>query len=213
MDKFLKPRVIVALGVAAVLFLTVVVLYGKFNSTQKTMVQKEVTLSAKYTDNQNVLSQFKLSIREALGVSEASTAAQDKVLTDVIKGRYEAGSTAKPGDGSAFSAIVEAYPNVQGIAESFAKVQSAIFAGREAFKNQQTALLDLLRDYDTWRNSGFIHSKIVSMVGAPSNNLEAAIGDDVVTGDSALRRMKRIVLSADAKESFETGEDNGVPTP
>lgn len=208
LEKFLSStKMLISLGVVVILFLTMMITYSAFNGNQKTMVNKESRLSAKYQDNQNVLSAYKATIKEALGVADRSTEAQNEVLENAIRGRYTDGSSAKPGSGSAFSAILEAYPDVSKVSVSYEKVQSAIFAGREAFKNQQTALLDLLRDYDTWRNSGFIHSKIVSMVGAPSDNLEARIGKQVVTGKSALAQMKLIVTTADTKEAFDSGDD------
>lgn len=193
--------------VGGVLLIGVIILFNVFNGVQKTMVDKESRLSAKYSDNQNVLSNYRATIKEAMGVAQTSTEAQNRVLEDAIKGRYTLGSTASPQGGSAFSAILEAYPNLDKVAFPYEKVQTAIFAGREAFKNQQTALLDLLRDYDKWRNSGFVHKIIVSIVGAPSGNLEARIGTDVKTGKEALTQMKLIVLTDDAKDAFDSGTD------
>jgi hypothetical protein len=196
---------VIWLSTAGVVLLIFIVFFASLNSTQKTMVAKEQKLSAKYTDNQNVLSAYRATIKEALGVANTSTAAQDKIIEDAIKGRYDGATGANPIGGAAFSAIIEAYPNVN--VATYEKVQTAVFAGREAFKNQQTALLELLRDYNTWRNAGFIHRVMVSMVGAPSSNLEAAIGTDVVTGQAAMARMKLIVITADTKDAFNSGED------
>jgi len=208
MEKLLESKKFyIGLVIFALVMIVPVVLYTSINGKQKTMVDKETRLSAKYQDNQNVLSTYKKTIKEALGVSQSSTAAQNTVLENVIKGRYENGSSASPSGGSAFSAIVEAYPDVKNIGESFQKVQSAIFAGREAFKNQQTALLDLLRDYDKWRNSGLIHPMIVRIIGAPSDNLEARIGAKVTTGQEALSQMKLLVTDAETSEDFNSGEE------
>lgn len=192
---------------AGIVFFVAIFIFAALNGNQKAMVKREAALTAKYQDNQNVLSNYKTVIKEAMGVAQTSTAAQNKVLEDAIKGRYELGSTASPQGGSAFSAIFEQYPNLDKVAFPYEKVQTAIFSGREAFKNQQTALLDLIREYDTWRNSGFIHSILVDIVGAPSGNLEAAIGDDVVTGEAALARMKQIIITSDTKDTFKSGED------
>lgn len=200
-------KTISLIAAAGAVLLVLFIVFLSFNSVQKTMVDKESRLSAKYQDNQNVLSNYRASIKEAMGVAQTSTAAQDKVLTDAIKGRYTLGSTANPQGGSAFSAILEAYPDIKAVAFPYEKVQSAIFAGREAFKNQQTGLLDLIRDYDNWRNSGIFHQMIVSMVGAPSSNLEAHIGTKVYTGKAALKQMKLIVITSDTRDAFNSGND------
>lgn len=204
--------------VIAVVLISIIVLYGKFNGAQKTMVRHETGLSAKYSDCQDNLSNYIAKIKEALGVADRASAALDTVLTDVVKGRYEAGSTANPSGGSAFSAIVEAYPDLSGMTINYEKVQSAIFAGRDGFKRCNTGLLDRIRAYNEWRNSGLIQSKINAIVGAPSDNLEARVGGVTVYGKSALDAMKRLPLTTEAQTAYETGtmdplDTNPTPDP
>lgn len=67
-------------------------------------------------------------------------------------------------------------------------------------------LLDEIVAYESWLDEGLWHSFVVRRAGFPSDRLEARIGDDVVTGREALERMKRIVVDADTKEDFHTGE-------
>lgn len=182
-------------------------LFSTANGTQKTMVDKETALSAQYTDNQNELSSLISTVKETLGIADRNTQALDTVLADAIKGRYDGETSAQPGGADAvFSAIVEAYPDLNGVSLPYAKVQDAIIGGRTAYKNKQTKLTDMISNYNKWRNSGFIHSKIAAMVGAPSDNLVAAIGDDEVTGKAALQRMRKIVLTSEGKKAYETGE-------
>jgi hypothetical protein len=50
----------------------------------------------------------------------------------------------------------------------------------------------MLREYDTWRNCGLIHKHVVSMVGAPSQNLKAQIGTQINRGQ-------------DAQKAYQTG--------
>lgn len=217
-----KPLAVAAIILVAVITLFTIIFFSSLSGNQSTMVKKEARLSAKYSDNQNVLSTYKKTIKEAMGVSQTSTAAQNQVLENAIRGRYEQGSTASPSGGSAFSAILEAYPNLDKVAFPYEQVQSAIFSGREAFKNQQTALLDLLRDYDTFTNrAGFLfaHKLMINMIGAPSDDLQARIGRDVKRGEAALEQMRLIVTDEDTNESFERGTDDGLdlgpatPTP
>jgi hypothetical protein len=180
--------------------------FSAFNSTQKDMVSKEQALSAQYADNQNELSSYISTIKETLGLADRNTDALDRVLADAVKGRYEGDTSAQPGGGQLFSAITEAYPDLAGVTDAYAKVQDAVSAGRLAYKNQQTKLLDMLRDYETWKNSGFLHSMITGMVGAPSDNLRASVGDDTARGQQALDRMYKIVLTAEGNKAYESGE-------
>lgn len=207
-----NSKALVAIALVGILVVTAMILFGKFNSAQKTMVRHENALNAQYSDCQDNLSNYIAKIKEALGVADRATSALDTVLTDVVKGRYEAGSTANPAGGSAFSAIVEAYPDLNGITINYEKVQSAIFAGRDGFKNCNTMLLDKVRAYNTWRQSGLIQSKINAMVGAPSDNLEARVGDNVVYGKAALDAIKRLPLTSEAKDAYETGTMDPLDT-
>lgn len=204
-DLLKNTKVLVALGLTFALLLVGVIMFSKFNGAQRTMVDKETRLSAQYSDCQDNLSNYIAKIKESLGVADRASAALDTVLTDVVKGRYEAGSTANPSGGSAFSAMVEAYPDLSGITINYENVQSAIFAGRDGFKNCNTRLLDVARDYSSWKDSGLIASKINSMVGAPSDNLEARVGANVVYGKAALDAIKRLPLTSEAQNAYETG--------
>lgn len=207
-----NSKALVALALVGIVVVSGLILFGKFNSAQKTMVRHENSLNAQYSDCQDNLSNYIAKIKEALGVADRASSALDTVLTDVVKGRYEAGSTANPSGGSAFSAIVEAYPDLNGITINYEKVQSAIFAGRDGFKNCNTMLLDKVRAYNTWRQSGLIQSKINAMVGAPSDNLEARVGDNVVYGKAALDAIKRLPLTSEAKDAYETGTMDPLDT-
>lgn len=205
-----STKALIALGVVTFMFVaffgTGLMLFLKFNGVQKDMVAKETALSAQYSDNQNNLSSYISTIKESLGVADRASDALDEVLSDAVKGRYEGDSTANPSGGAMFSAIVEAYPDLNQQQINYQAVQKAIFDGRESYKNQQTRLLDMLRAYETWKESGLIHRQFVSMIGAPSDNLRAGIGDDVVYGQAALDRMYKIVLAGAAKDAYESGE-------
>ena len=205
-------------SILGVLILSALIFFVSLNGKQKTMVAKESALSGQYKMNQNDLSTYVNTIKESLGIAQTGNAALNKVLADAVSGRYDGNTSAQPGTGTLFSAITEAYPDLTANAALFSNVQSAVLAGREGFKNKQDKLSDMIRDYDTWRNSGFINSFMVRLVGAPSSNLKAAVGDQVLTGDAALAQMNRQVLAGAAIESYKTGIDNGLdlgpaPTP
>lgn len=57
MEFFTKYRgLLISGGLLVLAFIVVLSFYGSVNGTQKDMVSKESRLSAKYQDNQNVLS-------------------------------------------------------------------------------------------------------------------------------------------------------------
>lgn len=210
-----SPAVMALISIGVVLVLIVigaVSLFAGINSNQRQGVQLETALSAQYLDNQNELSSYVSTVDETLGVADRASAKADAIIADAVKGRYVNGSNAKPVGGSVFSAISEAYPNIKFTTALYAKVQDAIIAGRQGYKDKQSKLLDMLRNYDSWRNSGLFHSMLVKWAGIPSSNLRAQIGNDIVTGPSAEDRMYRIVLASQALNSYETGKMQPINT-
>ena len=102
-------------------------------------------------------------------------------------------------------AITEAYPDLAGL-NSYDKIMDYVSAGRESYKAIQDKLLDELRVYDIWRKQGIIDSFIIaSVLGVPSDNLVASIGETSFHGKDALKKMNEIVLASDAKKAYETG--------
>lgn len=202
--KRISNGLIVTVVGAIILAIVAISLFSQFNTIQKQMIAKENALSAQYQDNQNELSTFTTSIKETMGVAERNTQALDTVLQNAVKGRYE-GNGGTPQNGQLLSAMVEAYPNLDNLSTPYAKIQDAILAGRTAYKNKQSKLLDMLRDYDTWRNSGIIRSQMTKMMGAPSNNLVARVGSNSWSGADGLAKMYQIVLADDAVDSYNSG--------
>lgn len=193
-------------GIALVAVLLVVLLFSKFNGINNEGVKKETTLSAQYSDNQNELSAQTLKIKESLGIADIKSDKMDQILKDAVQGRYQQGSSANGAvdGGKLFSALTEAYPDLAGL-NIYDKLLDTVNAGREAFKNKQTKLLDMARDYNTWLNTGLINKRLISMAGFPGPNLKARVGDRVVTGQAALDEMERIITDADTQKAFTTG--------
>lgn len=204
MKKVSTPKAIKLIALAVVAAVLVITFFTSLNSAQKGMTARENALNTQYLDNQNELSSYVVSIKEALGVADRNTDKLDKVLQDAVKGRYE--NKGAPNSDAMFSAMVEAYPDLSSVSIPYQKVQDAVLAGRTAYKNKQSKLLDMLREYDTWRQSGIIHSRIVSLVGAPSNNLQARVGANSWRGQDALDKMYQIVLTQDAQDAYESGK-------
>lgn len=199
------PVLVVSGIIFLVVIISVVSIFTKFNGIQKEGVKLEQALTAQYKDNQNELSAFISGFYETLGVADQKSEKINAILTDAVKGRYEEGSSASPANGQMISALVEAYPDLGQNMQSYDKVIDYVVSGREAYKQDQSKLLDMLRAYDTWRESGLIDSKLVSLTGFPSHRLEANTSNIRVSGMDARNRMYDIVLTGDANTAYETG--------
>lgn len=199
----------VVICVALVFLLIVGYSYNKINSLHRKGVDRETELTATYLDAQNELGAFISTFYEQVGIADRKSAQLDTVLSDAVKGRYDGtGLTpATPGQtqgNQLISAMVEAYPDLGGL-NSYDRILDTISAGRSAFKNKQTDLLDKLRGYDKWRNQNIVGSFFIRLAGFPSDNLRAQVGQQFVTGKAAENQMYVIVLPSDAAQAYTTG--------
>lgn len=212
--EFIKNNkgIVVIAGVVVVALVAVMGIYGYFNGLRNEGIRREAALVAQYQDNQNELSNYIVSFKESLGIAEQGADKIDQILLDAVKGRYD--GAMEPGTGGEmFSAISEAYPDLTATTESYAKVQDLVVSGRAAYKNKQSLLLDKIRSYETWKESGFIQSSAINALGFPSERMEVRIGERTLTGDAALNEMKSLVLVSDAVESYETHTTEPLITP
>ena len=179
--------------------------YAYLNGVRNEGIGYETKLNAQYPDNQNELSNYASSYTEQIGVANLKSEKMDQIILDAVKGRYEnKDGNAVFGKGSPFfSAIVEAYPNLD--LNVYDKSVSFVAAGREAYKAKQTKLLDEIRVYDKWRTSGYVQHYVISWMGFPGVILEARIGKKVLRGQEALDQMKLIVTTSGTREAYETG--------
>ena len=203
----MKKGLIITGIVFAVILAVGFSLYGYINSTRSTAVQLENGLNAQYLANQNELSSYQAGFYEQLGVANLKSDKMDKIISDAVKGRYD-GKMAPGTGGAFFSAISEAYPEIGTSLDIYDKIVDYVAAKREAYKQAQNKLLDMLRTYDTWRQDGLLRSFVVANVlGVPSDRLEARIGTDVKRGAEARDRMFLIVITEDARDAYQTGTD------
>ncbi|OGC44927.1 hypothetical protein A2V54_01380 [candidate division WWE3 bacterium RBG_19FT_COMBO_53_11] len=198
----------IVLAVIVVLGLAV---FGYANGIWNEGIPMERTLSAQYLANQNYLSQYISGFYEQSSVAIVKTDAIDRIMMDAVKGRYEDGGYNV--DSAFFAVMVEAYPDLGQNMEIYDKIVDYIQANRAGYGAMQEKLLDQLRVYDTWRETGLIRRYIVRLVGFPSENLEARIGEMVYRGEAARDRMYTIVLTADALKAYESGTMDPLQMP
>ncbi|MBI3572447.1 hypothetical protein HY091_02880 [Candidatus Kaiserbacteria bacterium] len=189
------------LGVVIIAFFT---LWGYMNGLRNEGIAYETQLVANYKANQSYLSSYEAGFYETLGVANLKSAKLDQILLDAVRGRYEGNTSAQPGGGSLFSAIAEAYPNLD--LNVYDKIVDYIKGKRAGFNDAQTGLLDVLRHYDLWRRSGILQHVIISILGFPSHDLVAcAAEDDCKYGEEAEERMRRILVTEGTQKAYHTG--------
>ena len=187
-------------------------LYGYANGIRNEGITKERQLGAQYLDNQNWLSAYISGFYEKVGLAGAQSDTFDKILTDAVKGRYDK-SGGFSANGAFFAAVAEAYPDQSSLMAAWNSIQDYVTAGREGYRNQQSKLLDMLRAYDTWRETGFIKSAVVSAMDFPGKSLEARVGEMVLTGENARQKMYQIVLVQEATDAYTTGTMKPLAVP
>lgn len=165
--------------------------------------RRENALNAQYVSNQNVLSDCIVKIRETANVTQAQADEFEAIMVEVIKGRYEGETSAQPGSGALFSAITEDYPDLSGLNEAFERVYTVIVGCRTDYRLEQDRLLDMLREFDDWRNGSQTARWFAKKY--PSDNLVARVGTGSDRGLAAYDRMYTIVQVQDSIESYETG--------
>lgn len=168
-------------------------------------IKKETALLTTYKTGQANLSTYTNTIIESMGVADAGTEAADTIISNAIKGRYD--GNMEPGTGgSMFSAISEAYPDVTANMKQYEKVQTQIEAGRASFEGKQKQMSSQLEDYKNWRDMGLFKSQVVKFLGFPSEDrLAVTVGNETFRGHAALDKMDQVIVSSEARQSYETG--------
>lgn len=192
---------------AASISVLALIVFSYWNGVRNTGIRLERQLTSQYLDNQNYLSAFISGFYEQVSVAQTQSDRLNTVLNEAVKGRYE-GEGGFSVDSAFFAAVVEAYPeaSLEQLLENWGKIQDYIASQREGYRNVQSKLLDQLRTYDTWRETGLFKHLFVGWIGFPSGSLEARIGRSKTTGDEAREQMYAIVLTEAAKEAYEEGE-------
>lgn len=101
----------------------------------------EAQLKGLRDNNMNILAQGQQKVLEAAQVPEMARDDIAKIAKEAITGRYGA-----EGSKAVFQAINEQNPNVD--PKIYQKIQQLIEAYRDEFKNAQTAMIDVRRQYE-----------------------------------------------------------------
>lgn len=195
----------VAAAIASILIVFVIVpwIIGIFVTNAGNKKQED--LIARYNETTNVLSECLVKTKSSVGVSIAQTDAFDKIITNAAKGRYTEGSSAKPGAGNPlFSAIVEAYPNLDGLSKTFENVMITINGCRTDFRKTQSEMQKAVTRFNQWRKGSWT----VREFGGkkyPNADLVITVNNRDVTGNDAITQMRKLVVVSDAQSGRDSG--------
>ncbi len=217
-DKILellkKPGVIIGLIVAAVLLFGTISVIGTYTSVRNEGRTQELSMNAQWKNTQTRYGQFRMGMADKLAIAREKRDAINKILVDAVSGRYDKqGQPGTVNQDAVFSAIKEAYPDLKGL-NIFDQLIVDIQAGREAFAKDQETMADMVRSYNSWRETGsFLHPTFVKWAGFPSDVLEARVGDKVYHGQAALDKMNTVIVGQGTSEIFDTGNDKPLVVP
>ena len=192
---------VVVVIVAVFTVSTINMIKGTFNEGER-MEQK---LTALYSNSLGTLSECLDKGRVAAQVSVEEFERLKDVLTEVVGVRYEEGSDVSEvlGGGSAFSAIVEAYPQID--QRSWQNLQVVVVGCRGEFQAAQERIQADASIYEQWRVSedafnGWIKEQF------PSDELFVITPSGVpLDGRAAFEHITRVVTLEEANKAFESG--------
>ena len=110
-------------------------------SQRNTAVKLENRVQAQYKDNQNTYDNMWKKFKELTQVTDLQAKQFKDVYMDLISGRNQ-------DENLLFKSVQESNPQLS--TDVYIQLQREISAGRETFKNSQTKLLDIIREYNDY---------------------------------------------------------------
>jgi hypothetical protein len=216
MNKFMeflrknKKRVIIG-SVIAVVLVTILgyFVWRKGVENDGEVIQER--LEETYQNAQNSLSSCLDQGRTAAQVTNQEFEELKGLLTDVASARYrgEDGEVIQSsedviGGGAAFSAVVEAYPQID--QSSWQRLQSIVVGCRDEFQGKQDRIFAEARALDEWIARDSVWNSHIRN-NFPSSGLEVtdSATDDELEGEEALDYITRVIMVDEAREAYETG--------
>ena len=149
--------------------------------------EQENLITASYSNNQQILGQYSLKVKEAAKVSDKYSEKLTELITGALSSRY-----GDEGSQAAIQWISEQNPTLD--ASVYTKIQQIIESGRNEYQVAQTTLIDQCRVYKT--SLGYLWGGFwLRITGYPKEGLET--------------RCKPIV-SDYSNDAYKTGIEKGV---
>lgn len=176
---------VAALGLLSVIILVVIVGAMSYVSANNTANAMEQQIKAQYENNKNVLAGYTQKIAEAAQVPDMMRDDLQKVVTGAIEARY-----GEDGSKATMQWLKEQNPQLD--PELYRKLQQIIEAGRDEFKNSQTRLIDVKRNYETSLGN-FWSGMWMHIAGYPKIHLEDY----------------KVVTTTKVEDTFNKGREDG----
>lgn len=173
--------------VLGVLALIPVIGFLSYVSYYNSAVGMESSIVAQYNDNKQELATYGLKVIESARVSDKYKDSVKEVAIAAIEGRY-----GEDGAKQAILLITEQNPSID--SSVYLNLQQTIQAGRDAYKNKQTLLMDKCRAYTNLQKS-FVSGFYLRLAGFPRTN------------DPTFETMCKPITSARAEKAYEAGQD------
>lgn len=185
-----KTVLFVVGGLVAFVLVVAGTLFASYVSANNYGAQIEAQLRAQYSNNQNILTSYYQKIKEAAQVPDMYAEDLKKVTTAAIQGRY-----GDKGSQATFQWLKEQNPQLD--VKVYTKLQQIIEAGRDEFKNGQSKMLDVKRQYEAqqgffWRGmwlriAGYPKEDMSKYVPVIVNEVETAFKSGKEAGPVKLR--------------------------
>ena len=196
---------VIALAVVVVVVIVVIGVINTIKGTFNEGERQEQTLTALYNESINSLSTCLDQGRVAAQVSQEEFEQLKGVLTEVVGVRYQEGDDVSEvlGGGSAFSAIVEAYPQID--QRSWQNLQTTVVGCRDEFQGSQDRIQANAANYEKWRVTDDAFNWWIKDQ-FPSDELTVTLPSGTpLYGRAAFEHITRVVTVAEANLAFESG--------
>jgi hypothetical protein len=207
-------RVLILAGIVGVIVLVGIMVINSNLGIRRDGEKLQNMLNAQYSNTQIELGNCLDKSRTAAGVATALSKSQRDILTAAVTGRYQdaktGASTASQGAAQqkAFvSAVVEAYPDLTMVSQTFNRVLEVVTGCRDVYNGTQQKLQVMIASFEDWKDD----KGIMNWWGKsrfPSHGLEARDPGygGIAYGQAALDRMKSVIVVKDAGDAYRNGE-------
>lgn len=138
----MKNNLIVTIGAIVAVVVLVGLAFAMYISITNTEIRKYKHYEAKQKDIENVYDEVWVTISQKADISKDYRDSFKDIYTHIMSERYE------KGDGTLMKWIKESNPNFE--TTLYLDLAQTIESKRGEFKNAQTELLDVVRDYNTY---------------------------------------------------------------
>lgn len=172
--------------------------------------QKETNLSNEGRKAQQALSQYYVDGANAIHLANSNTEALDKIMRDVVVGRYGGPSQLAQPNNGVYVALQQAYPNLGTVTQLYQEAENVLIGKFDNWGEENTLLWQARGDFLVWLNDP-VGGVFARAEGYPNSLLEFA----GKSGQAALDEMGTVVLDPQTRSSYQNGtlEPQAFPTP